>query len=402
MSSLCCCFGPNRPVGKITVQANPATPLLKKNPGIVSAYNASVIRNPLVMSSQEQVDSALRTGDEDRLHTILGTDRRLTPFTAILSGDAEGHLFARLIQAKKEDLIEEQIVLLIKLSNLFLDRKDYLRGAKLLNGALALLEAHQKNPTFQQHLFKRLGQIEDLFLQSRGVNVAPRRKKANHTLRLRLKRLRQEAQSKYEHKESISVIQTHLTEGFKALLKTLILDAQVVLGPPPVKWACIGMGSMARNEMCLYSDIEYAFLIENDTSTALEYFRLLAAFLELQIINLGETPFPLFVQVAPSHPSLLPRGFSVDAGGNTPLGVMGGYELIGTPEQLTQFGNKEWIDQNIILANAMSCICFVAGENPLALKYTQVLRASQDTRELLAKKLIEGHLREFRPELSER
>ena len=127
-----------------------------------------------------------------------------------------------------------------------------------------------------------------------------------------------------------------------------------LLGPPPVQWACMGMGSMSRSEMCPYSDIEFAFLIAQETPEALAYFHLLSQLLELQIINLGETKYSVFGE---KEPSPTPKGFCLDTGGNTPLGY-GVYELIGTPKQLARFQTPEWIDQNIILANASNSVCW--------------------------------------------
>lgn len=135
------------------------------------------------------------------------------------------------------------------------------------------------------------------------------------------------------------------------------MDSQKLLGLPPVKWACIGMGSMARDEMCPYSDVEYAFLIEKETDGALTYFRTLSELLEIRIINIGETRFPHFraniwKQALQASPT--PGGFRLDSGGNTPLGKPGFYELINTPEELAQFQSEKWMDADILLLRTLS------------------------------------------------
>src|SRR5262245_52872078 len=119
------------------------------------------------------------------------------------------------------------------------------------------------------------------------------------------------------------------------------------------------MGSMSRGEMCPYSDIECAILLEKDSIEAKLYFRTLFQLLEFQMINLGETRFPVFEKIDSIHTSATPSGFSMDIGGNTPLGVPGVYELIGTPEQMAEFVDLQWIERNIILANALSNVSFV-------------------------------------------
>ena len=92
---------------------------------------------------------------------------------------------------------------------------------------------------------------------------------------------------------------------------------------------------MARGEMCPYSDLEFAFVIKEKTAEVLVYFRALSQLLELRILNCGETKFPIFGQIfeqGSAQASPTPGGFSMDSGGNTPLGKPGFYELIDTPE----------------------------------------------------------------------
>ena len=213
----------------------------------------------------------------------------------------------------------------------------------------------------------------------------------------------------------IQEILATLTHSYKKLLGDLILNSQELLGPPPTKWACIGMGSMARGEMCPYSDLEFAFIIEKKTEKALIYFRTLSQFLELRIINCGETKFPIFAQIfgqGSIQASPTPGGFSMDSGGNTPLGKPGFYELIDTPEGLAQFQCEKWMDIDIIVTNALSSVTYIAGEKELLSNHLQAQQKHLDTtdghfsftgiafREKLALKLIEGNLHEFKPDLS--
>ena len=101
---------------------------------------------------------------------------------------------------------------------------------------------------------------------------------------------------------------------------------------------------------------------------SLVYFRILAQLLELKMINLGETKFPIFGEWQESP---TPGGFPMDSGGNTPLGKPGFYELIDTPEGLAQFQCQYWMDADIIITNALSSVCHVAGNRRLTNKYYQ-------------------------------
>lgn len=205
--------------------------------------------------------------------------------------------------------------------------------------------------------------------------------------------------------ESFSIA---LTNEFKQILKDLIFEIQKIMGHPPVDWACMGMGSMSRYEMCPYSDLEFAFLIKEEIPEVTNYFRTLSQILELRIINLGETKFPIFGE---NYPSPTPGGFCMDTGGNTPLGVTGVYELIGTPKTLAQFQKIQWMNRSVILSNAMSQTCFVSGNEKLLDEYNKEkrkvqksidkqLKSQEKNHKVLAIRLLTGHLEEFSPDLS--
>ncbi len=351
------------------------------------------------------LDLAIYSNQDEVLHRLLKTSKRL-PIEKRLE-DHEGHLFNCLIQAQKNKLIEEQIVYLLKLGDFYVRKNDILKGVKLINGALSLLQKHKKNPVIEHYLLARLNQIEVQFFKSKELNAPVN---LDIEYRLRLNRIRDYVWKAYENDNDIQHTLSELTKEYAKLLAILISEAQTLLGPPPVIWACIGLGSMSRGEMCSYSDVEFAFLLEKNSEKALQYFRNLSEILELRIINLGETRFPIFSRVDPLHPSPTPGGFSLDTGGNTPLGVPGVYELIGTPMQLAQFEGIQWMDRNIILTNAMSNVCWVAGDKNLVDQYNQEKTAILDqnlqmqgkttNRDELGFRLLEGHLEEFRPNLS--
>lgn len=163
---------------------------------------------------------------------------------------------------------------------------------------------------------------------------------------------------------------------------------------------------MARGEMSLYSD-KFAFLIAVKSTATLKYFRSLSQLIALMVINLGETRFPVFSEVDKKHDSATPSGFSLDTGGNTPLVVTGVYELIGTPADLAKLLDREWIESNVILPNALSTICYLRGDQNLVEVFEQEKAKMLDqkregvtNRDKLAFKLLAGHLEEFKPELT--
>ncbi len=330
-----------------------------------------------------------------------------------LPKDVEGHYCKKLLQAKRDENVQEQIHYVEKLGDIYLEKQNWVTAAKILNGALAIVEKHKGSPTY---FLKKLKHIETLFLASKGFKTLPQHESILH-FRTQLKKARALSVKAFQEGKSIQEVARSLTLSYKELLSDLILDSQKVLGPPPIDWSCVGMGSMARNEMCPYSDLEFAFLIGEKTETNLQYFRSLAGLLELRIINCGETKFPLFGNLfgeTSPNASPTPSGFCMDSGGNTPLGKPGLYELINTPEGLAQFQSLNKKKADIIVTNALSLVSHIAGDKTLSHAYDRAKEAKLNTnatddtfcfpfRKELAIKLLEGregHVEDFKPKLS--
>ena len=95
----------------------------------------------------------------------------------------------------------------------------------------------------------------------------------------------------------ISKIQLHITKIYKKLMTDLSQYCEHVMGPPPCKFAVVGMGSLARNEITPYSDFEHIILLENVknskcVNTCLEYFRWFTVIFHVIVLNLQETIIP--------------------------------------------------------------------------------------------------------------
>lgn len=353
------------------------------------------------------------------------------------SQDPENEWQKLLLKTKKDENVEGQIICLEELSKLFIQKKNWVHGAKLLNSALAILSEKQVVSHTEQRLLLQLEEIELLFLQSQSIKVTHYRRgaiaayrsllsslrKSQHEitqLTQELGSLKQELLPHYDNSLDLLINQImgggpdqltypHLkdtTTNFKQLLRMLIGEGEQLLGPPPESWACIGLGSMARNEMSPYSDIEFAFLIEKNTPKALHYFRTLALFLQIRVINLGETPFPIFNY---QYPSPTIDGFCLDSGGNTPLGKSGDNELIGTPDNFIEYLKPKQWKEDIILTNVLSSVCFIHGNNNLVAAYNEKKAAFLNqkhhsfackNRQKLAMTLLQGSLKEFKPDMS--
>lgn len=369
---------------------------------------SSLVSKPVehqLPTTEQNIELAFYKNDFDFIHNLLGTApaRKLAQAPSLT--DLEGTYFNCLKEAHKKSFFEEQIIYIIMLGNLYYTKGNLITAAKLLNGALSLLL--DKKPAVavvKNYILKKLATIESQYFVQYGISEYKGTEERIINSRRRLQEIRAQAKKALDLNEPIQNIQFNLTEGFKKLLAEHILNIQKLLVKPPGKWACIGMGSMARGEMCPNSDEEFAFLVEEMNTKVLTHFRNLSHILEMQILNCGETKFGILEN---GGFSFTPSGFSMDSAGNTPLGLDGVYELIGTPEKIAEFQSKLWIDRNIILPNALSTVCLITGDEGLLAAYeTCVEKAykskgtNASVRNILAFKLLEGHLREFRPDLS--
>ena len=96
--------------------------------------------------------------------------------------------------------------------------------------------------------------------------------------------------------KSIKKIQLHITDNYKKLMTDLSQYCEHVMGPPPCKFAVVGMGSLARKEITPYSDFEHIILLENNIcdENFLEYFRWFTVIFHVIVLNLQETIIPSF------------------------------------------------------------------------------------------------------------
>lgn len=173
-----------------------------------------------------------------------------------------------------------------------------------------------------------------------------------------------------------------LTGAYKKILSSLVLDAQKILGPPPTSWVCIGMGSMAHDEMCPYSSFKFAFIIEENTEKTLPYFQMLTQLLELK-----------------TNPNNLKK-----------------WNFIDTPAGLVRLHREE---SELDVTKALSSVCYIAGDKRLLIAYERAQQAHFDEidgvltpddffllsknnfQEKFALKLIAESLQTFKPVLFE-
>ncbi|MBS4165001.1 Uncharacterized protein NEOC65_000047, partial [Neochlamydia sp. AcF65] len=255
------------------------------------------------------------------------------------------YTLALQIAVQEKDPIQESFCI-EELGDIYLRKQTsetLLQAAGLYNYALRLAPQER-----QKVLRDRLCQVQNLLIkQCKGkpFDSTVMRKQFERN-RHNLKKFREEIEKKIqtlpEDPSSLEVRELYgeIAHQIKTFFGQLVIQALHQLDPAPCEYAMIGFGSLAREEMTPYSDLEFGILIQEDTPVNRKYFRNLTNLLHLQVINLGETILPALnipcLKAISFFDSMTPRGFAFDGAGvegkgcKTPLGNGKTFELIQT------------------------------------------------------------------------
>jgi tetratricopeptide (TPR) repeat protein len=305
---------------------------------------------------------------------------------------------------------------LVQISDWFKAQNQFSSAAKTLSGALALLESDTEialSRDFEismSNILNGMATLEDSLIDhlKSKYQLEPKSQSANQ-LSLAQKniiRYRQTLgsthgviQRKMEEQIDIFDVQIYITETRKQLIGALVADCIATLGPPSCQYALMGLGSLSRSEMCPYSDFEFAILIDESSIKNRNYFNALVELLELKVINLGETPFPLLDKGSKSP---TPNGFCFDSGGNTPISK----KLIGSVKEIAAFQHIDRYKEDIILTNVLASACLICGKRALFAEYEKTVWSNLETlydkvpfRQIRAFELLKGHVVQFKPRL---
>nr|NGX62362.1 hypothetical protein [Chlamydiota bacterium] len=97
----------------------------------------------------------------------------------------------------------------------------------------------------------------------------------------------EKVRSCFQEQGKVRELQQKRAAKMQEFFHELLDDAIFILGEPPCQYDIRAMGSLAREEVCPYSDLEYFILIEKEEGR--RYFQKLAQIFDLQILSLGET-----------------------------------------------------------------------------------------------------------------
>jgi hypothetical protein len=99
---------------------------------------------------------------------------------------------------------------------------------------------------------------------------------------------------------------SNITKGTIAYVNKRIAETVKKIGLPPTQFCIFTMGSMARDESGIFTDLEIGILVAKKDSTVLNYFKKFSQVLADRFFLLGE------------HPDVGGKGFRVDEGRNAP------------------------------------------------------------------------------------
>ncbi|XP_078682416.1 uncharacterized protein LOC144916891 [Branchiostoma floridae x Branchiostoma belcheri] len=195
--------------------------------------------------------------------------------------------------------------------------------------------------------------------------------------------------------EAIKDLFKSITVERREFIQTLTDECMAKLGPPPCKYAFIGMGSQATELVTPYSDLEFAILIEegkDDDDDTRRYFLNLTHYLQLKVINLGETILPSmaipslndFLSEDPEKDwffdSVTPRGFAFDGfmpwASKTPFGrdetkSKLPVSLVQTPAKLAEYQHLQIaLAEGYHLSDILRRVTYLTGDASLVNDYT--------------------------------
>ncbi|KIC73234.1 hypothetical protein DB42_CE00390, partial [Neochlamydia sp. EPS4] len=355
----------------------------------------------------------------DGSHNFLSADRL-----------EENYTHALKLAIHKEDPVQTRLCI-EKLGDIYLikgTQQALLQAAGLYNYAL-----HDSSLDKKKSIKEKLSKVEILLskaCQGKALELSLIEEQFESN-RGELKKFRQGIEEKIQalgsdpSSEEVRELYSKIAWEIKAFFKSLVGQAQGVLGAAPCEFAMIGFGSLAREEMTPYSDLEFGILIQENTFANKDYFKRLTNLLHLKVINLGETILPALniscIKEANFFDSVTPRGLAFDGEGvqgkgcKTPFGNRQTFELIQTPEKMAQYISKNkkgqwWHEKEPHLPMELLSFTPLLGSEELTKQYRKNVQdelekpcqESLALRQYLAKQhLVLADMEAFSPEMGD-
>lgn len=236
-----------------------------------------------------------------------------------------------------------------------------IEASKFLNYAISIAIGKDINSSASSGLLEYIN--SELLFISEAINIPYRfMKETTKKDKLILTAIRNKARERIAEIETLSVVERIektralfeiIAASMQEFLARLFQESEAILGASPCGYAVVGLGSMALKTITPYSDLEFAIIIEKDSSEIKDYFKKLTQLVHFRIINLGETVIPSSYLGECNTDHLITKGVSFDLGKKTPLGNEDKhYDLIQTIDGMLHYLRNEndeieHIDKNL-------------------------------------------------------
>ncbi|MGZ3633332.1 MAG: putative nucleotidyltransferase substrate binding domain-containing protein, partial [Parachlamydiaceae bacterium] len=164
--------------------------------------------------------------------------------------------------------------------------------------------------------------------------------------------------------EQLLDFQETIAQSFKNFFQLLTEDIFLILGPAPCGYDIRAMGSLGRQEICPYSDLEFMILIEDTAHQP--YFFKLVELLEIQIASLGETERFSFIFTCVHQKN--PSGLHIDYSPKTDD------RLIQTPEEMAKLQQRNGFAPNDIECTTRKTASLSTNDPTLFVRYQEHLQ----------------------------
>ncbi|XP_078494015.1 uncharacterized protein LOC144749529 [Ciona intestinalis] len=221
-------------------------------------------------------------------------------------------------------------------------------------------------------------------------------------------------------------IQQGVTRRYTALMRFISDECVEIMGTPPCKYAVVGLGSLARSEITLYSDFEHIIVLDNDAKIEdremiMKYFGWFTTIFNIILINLGETMINC-VAIPSLNPRyrdwfmdiVTPNGVTFDGmvahACIRPLGRPATKdkpwhtEFIKPVDKMIQYlDSDEQVKQGYHVAEVLSKACFVAGDEVICAEYQvkahlRIKENDENKKFLIVSIQIEKKMQNFDPQ----
>jgi hypothetical protein len=226
----------------------------------------------------------------------------------------------------------------------------------------------------QEKLISRIGGLSNLANKGEeyGLHVINLRIQARQEFESIEKHLEQlkESSPQYmnEFTDPVRDLFERISANMKSLITQLFHDSELIMTtPPPCRYAIIGLGSLALQQITPYSGFEFAILTELDATEnpqIMNYFENLCHLANIKMIGMGESGIPF-------NKFQLKLDDMVHVGINFDLGSTGNFQnLIKTVPKMLEYVYKQ-TQSNKNLSYTFENVCYVSGAKELVEAYQQ-------------------------------